>query len=118
MSQEQQTSFAGFWLYKRRESWYGIAEIDWEQAKQETAAVLAEPGEGITVRGTYSLVGLNANADLMVWTVALELEALQDYAVRLARTPLDESERPGDRPAGRRAHHLRAGRPDRDQRGA
>ena len=51
-------------------------------------AVLAEPGEGVTVRGTYSLIGLNANADLMVWTVALELEALQDYAVRLARTPL------------------------------
>ena len=88
MAQEQQTTFTGFWLYKRRESWYGIEDIDWKNAKDETATVLDEPGEGVTVRGTYSLIGLNANADLMVWTVALELEALQDYAVRLERTPL------------------------------
>lgn len=88
MSQQQQTAFAGFWLYKRRESWYGIEEIDWEQAREETEAVLTAPGEGVTVRGTYSLVGLNANADMMVWPVALELEALQDYAIRVARTPL------------------------------
>lgn len=88
MSQEQQTVFAGFWLYKRRESWFGVEDIDWTAQKDETEAVLTEPGEGVTVRGTYSLVGLNANADVMVWAVALELEALQDYAVRLARTPL------------------------------
>jgi chlorite dismutase len=88
MTDEKKTSYAGFWLYKRRESWHEIEDVDWERAKAETEAALAEPGEGVTVRGTYSLIGLNANADLMVWCVTLDLETLQDYAVKLARTPL------------------------------
>src|SRR5699024_2352804 len=71
-----------------RDSWYDIEDIDWERAKTETSSVLTDVGDEITVRGVYSLIGLNANADMMVWCVTLDLETLQDYAVKLARTPL------------------------------
>ena len=59
------------------------AEVD-----EVTTLIEALGTEDVVVRGVYDVSGLRADADLMVWSVALELEALQDYAVRLARTPL------------------------------
>jgi|SRR5665811_395591 len=88
MEQEQKKAYAGFWLYKRRNTWYDAADIDWEKNKAATDAVLTEPGDNVTIRGTYSLIGLNAHADMMIWCVTLDLETLQQFAVKFEKTPL------------------------------
>ena len=86
--EQQQTAYAGFWLYKRNDDWFDIAEIDWADYKEATESLLLEPGEDVTIRGTYSLIGLNAHADMMLWCVTLDLEAMQRFAVAFEKTPL------------------------------
>jgi chlorite dismutase len=45
-------------------------------------------GKDVTVRGTYDVAGLRADADLMVWWHASTADALQDAYSRLRRTRL------------------------------
>ena len=53
----------------------------------EVAELFAELGESdVTVRGTYDLSGLRADADLMVWWHAPTAEQLQSAYSRLRRT--------------------------------
>jgi peroxiredoxin len=90
MSQEQQQTyaFAAFWLYKRSETWFALEETDWERECTESARVISEPGEGVTLRGTYASIGLNANADMIVWATSPEFDRLQQYAVAIDKSPL------------------------------
>lgn len=90
MAQEQQQTFAfaAFWLYQRTDTWYALERVDWERECTESARVIEEPGEGITLRGAYSSIGLSANADMIVWAVAPEFEKLQDYAIAIDKSPL------------------------------
>jgi chlorite dismutase len=45
-------------------------------------------GKDVTVRGTYDVAGLRADAELMVWWHAPSADALQEAYSRLRRTPL------------------------------
>jgi hydrogen peroxide-dependent heme synthase len=45
-------------------------------------------GKDVTVRGTYDVAGLRADAELMVWWHAASADALQDAYSRLRRTRL------------------------------
>ena len=62
----------------------------------DRAALAAEVGElfdqlaakDVTVRGTYDLAGLRADADLLVWWHSSSSDALQDAYSRLRRTAL------------------------------
>ncbi|MGH3546400.1 MAG: hydrogen peroxide-dependent heme synthase [Mycobacteriales bacterium] len=49
---------------------------------------------GVTIRGTYDLAGLRADADLMVWWHAETIEALQDAYSELRRTQIGRGLRP------------------------
>jgi hydrogen peroxide-dependent heme synthase len=44
--------------------------------------------KGVTVRGTYDVAGLRADADLMIWWHAADSDDLQDAYSRLRRTAL------------------------------
>ncbi|MFY1633078.1 hydrogen peroxide-dependent heme synthase [Solwaraspora sp. WMMB335] len=55
----------------------------------EVEALIAElTGKGVTVRGTYDVSGLRADADIMLWWHAPDSDDLQDAYGRLRRTAL------------------------------
>jgi chlorite dismutase len=61
----------------------------------EAEALLAQLGDkDVTVRGTYDVSGLRADADLMIWWHASSADALQDAYGRLRRTGLGRHLRP------------------------
>ena len=61
--------------------WRRLDEAQRTADKRELAA--AADGMGVRVH-TYSLVGTRVDADLLLWTVADDLEALRAFEVRLA----------------------------------
>ena len=63
-----------------------VAEV--EQVLEELA------GKGLVVRGWYDVAGLRADADVMVWWHAPEVETVQEAYHRLRRTALGAHLRP------------------------
>ncbi len=58
-----------------------------ETGEAFAAALAADAAEGITTH-TYTMVGLEAGADLLLWRLAPSLEALEEAAARALRTGL------------------------------
>ena len=90
MSQEKEQKFAyaGFWLYKRSNTWFDLADIDWEREKTASAKTVNEACEDVKLRGIYSSLGLSAHADMILWAVSPDLEKLQQYAIGFDKTLL------------------------------
>lgn len=80
--------FSAWWLYKRTASWRDVTGDVFEPATAELASVLDSPAEGVTVRGVYSSLGLNADVDLIVWAHAARVDQLQPLAIAIDRTVL------------------------------
>lgn len=59
-----------------------------DQAFHEADVLLKEWGDRVSLRGSYSTVGLRPDADLMLWLVAPTIDAIQDLTVALRRTDL------------------------------
>ena len=55
---------------------------------KEVEELLGEHGDRVTTRGAYSIVGLRADADLMMWWTAPSVEDLQALHSELLRTQL------------------------------
>ena len=55
---------------------------------KEVEELLREHGDRVTTRGAYSIVGLRADADLMMWWTAPSVEDLQALHSELLRTQL------------------------------
>lgn len=68
-------------------AWRARAATERDGDKSGFVRVLEGAPEGLVVR-TYSLVGLKANVDFLVWTIAPEVEALQEFHARLRGTSL------------------------------
>jgi hydrogen peroxide-dependent heme synthase len=82
------SEFAAFWLYQRRDDWRSTVHPEWDVAAQEFATLLEQPGEGITLRGVYSTMGMSADADIIVWAHAARLDLLTKLAVQIDRTAI------------------------------
>jgi chlorite dismutase len=65
--------------------WRRLDDAQRDADKHELAA--AAEGAGVRVHA-YSLAGTRADADLLLWAIADDLEALREFEVRLARTRL------------------------------
>jgi chlorite dismutase len=65
--------------------WRRLPEDERSSQKRELARVIADVGMPVHA---YSLVGTRADADLLLWSVADELEAFQRLEARLAATRL------------------------------
>lgn len=64
-----------------------LGDEDRDTMTVEIEALFADlDAEGVTIRGTYDVAGLRADADLMVWWHAETIEALQSAYHRLLRT--------------------------------
>jgi chlorite dismutase len=83
-----QNQFASWWLFKRSADWRALGNGGYDEATAELANVLDHPGDGVTVRGVYTSLGLNADADLIVWAHAMQVDQLQQFAIAIDRTSL------------------------------
>ncbi len=70
-----------------RPEWRTLPAADRERAKERFADVLDRPPAGVRVR-TYSLVGLKAGTEMMVWSIGPEVASIQALHARLLGTPL------------------------------
>ncbi|MBI4340258.1 MAG: chlorite dismutase family protein, partial [Chloroflexi bacterium] len=67
--------------------WRGLPEAERGAAKEEFAAVVEEAASHMNVR-TYSLVGMRADTDFLLWCTSHSLEAHQELDALLNRTRL------------------------------
>ena len=84
----KQTIYSIFWLYRADPAYQRLAEGERKAAQANFLAALEGRDRSITLRGAYSMVGLRANADLLLWAWGADLDALQRLAVALRQSGL------------------------------
>lgn len=87
MSQDR-SEFSAFWLYQRRDDWRQCLHPDWDQAVEAFSTLLEQPGERVTLRGVYSVMGMSPDVDMIVWAHAPKLEQLTKLAVQIDQTTI------------------------------
>lgn len=87
-SRNDGTTFASYWLYKAMPEWRRVPKVVRNQMLEEFAQTLEERAGELTLRGAYSLTGLRADADIMLWLLGPSLETAQSLAVALRKTGL------------------------------
>ncbi|MEZ4524022.1 MAG: chlorite dismutase family protein [Thermomicrobiales bacterium] len=87
--QRNPTVYANFWIYGLDREWRKLSEQEREYARNELAGILCgSEDSGVTLRGAYSTVGLRHDADMILWTVTTDLDAMQQLAVDINRSEL------------------------------
>lgn len=74
-------------FFHLRPEWRRLPSNARDAGKTEFARILDSPPAGLLVR-TYSLMGLKAGAEMMVWSIGAEIGAVQELHSRLFATPL------------------------------
>ncbi len=85
--EEGPRDFVRYTFFHLLPEWRRKSEPARERGRAEFAHVLEHPPEGTLVR-TYSLAGLKADSELMVWSIAPDVAPLQELHARLMGTPL------------------------------
>ncbi len=88
-SGETRRQVVSFTLFRLQPEWRRLAEVEKAEHRREFARVIANwrESEQMTVL-TYSLAGLRADADMMLWRICYSLECLQQMQSELLRTGL------------------------------
>ena len=84
MTSTPSSQFVKYTFYKVAPEWRRLPAETRAQDKRELAAVI-DGADHMTVR-SYSLMGMRADADFMVWTVSSDLEHVQALATGVAGT--------------------------------
>jgi chlorite dismutase len=79
--------FVKYTFFHLRPEWRRLPASTREEGKSAFVRVLEHPPEGLLLR-TYSLVGLKADTEMMVWSIGPELAAIQELHSRLMGTPM------------------------------
>lgn len=87
-STARQSIYSLFWLYRVDPAFHRLAESEQRTAKAAFLTALEGRDKSVTLRGSYSLVGLRAEADLLFWAWGPDLDALQSLAVALRKSGL------------------------------
>lgn len=87
----KQTIYSVYWLYRADPAFHRLAEGERQAAKAAFLAALEGRDQRVTLRGVYSLVGLRADADLLLWAWGPDLDALQRLAITLRQSALGRS---------------------------
>lgn len=87
MMESTNRQFVKYTFYKVMPKWRHLEEEFRRGAKEEFSGVVEQFRSKLTVR-FYSLMGMRADAEMMIWLVSPDLETIQDFAVQLARTTL------------------------------
>jgi chlorite dismutase len=84
---DERRDFVKYTFFRVRPEWRTLPAREREVAKVRFTQVLEPPPTGVLVR-TYSLVGVKAEPEMLVWTISPELGAIQELHSRLFGTPL------------------------------
>ncbi len=76
-----------FNVYRVAPQWRALPVAERQESKEELAAVLEEAATHMDIR-PFSLVGMRADADLLLWNVARSLESHQQFDALLNHTRL------------------------------
>lgn len=87
-NQPKQTIYSLTWVYRVDPAFHHLPVSDQHSRKAAFLTALAARDASVTLRGVYSLVGLRAQADLMLWVWGPDLDALQRLAVALRQSGL------------------------------
>jgi chlorite dismutase len=79
--------FLVYTFFHLRPEWRRLPAGSRDAGKAAFAGVLERPPAGVVAR-TYSLVGLKAGCEMLVWAIAPALEPIQEMHARLLGTPL------------------------------
>jgi chlorite dismutase len=81
------SDFVKYTFFHLRPEWRRLPASERGPGREAFASVLEHPPDGLLVR-TYSLVGLKAGTELLVWSIGPRLEGIQELHARLAGTAL------------------------------
>lgn len=84
----KRTIYSLTWIYRVEPAFHHLPAAEQDAGKAAFLAALAARDPSVSVRGVYSLVGLRAGADVMLWVWGPELDALQRLAVALRQSGL------------------------------
>lgn len=82
-----QPQFVSFPIYKLDPAWRRLPERDRAQGKQEFREVIERWQQDMIIL-PYSLIGVRADSDFMLWRVSYKLEDLEAMSAELANTGL------------------------------
>jgi chlorite dismutase len=82
---ERPRDFVKYTFFRLRPEWRRLAPAPREDGKTAFAQALDRPPEGVLLR-SYSLMGLKADAEMMVWSIGADLDKIQDLHSRLLGT--------------------------------
>ena len=89
MADENGREFVKYNFYSVDPAWRRLPEAERSEGKAEFASAVEETANSTFVR-SFSLVGLRADADFLLWQSAKTLESLQETATTLWRTRLGQ----------------------------
>lgn len=77
------STYAAFWLYRATEARFELEPEDAGAIPIETATILDDHANDVTLRAAYSTIGFSAGADLILWVVADDMRKLHALAADL-----------------------------------
>jgi chlorite dismutase len=80
--------YATYWLYKLDLAYTRLPEEAQRDGKAQFLAAFEGRAKSVKVRGVYSMVGLRGDADLLIWVLGPDLDAIQQMAVALRKSGL------------------------------
>jgi hydrogen peroxide-dependent heme synthase len=84
----KQTIYSLTWIYRVDPAFHRLPDRERDASKAAFIEALEARDPSVTLRGVYSLAGLRAEADLMLWVWGPDLDALQALAVGLRQSGL------------------------------
>jgi chlorite dismutase len=82
------STYAVYWLFRADPAFARLAATKRELGKRQFLAALDERDPSVVLRGVYSFAGLRSDADLMIWALSQDLDAIQRLNVALRHTGL------------------------------
>jgi chlorite dismutase len=87
MEEIEKGQFVQYVFYKVDPSWRLLPAEEQAAGKEELLRTIEAFGDRIATR-SYSLVGMRADTDFLLWNVSPELDTFQELATAIAGTPL------------------------------
>ena len=87
MTQQAQRYYVKYTFYKLDQAWRRLPQAQKTEGAEALAATVNAFSDEMLIR-SYNLQGMRGDADFMFWQVTPQLEAIQEFAVRLADTGL------------------------------
>ncbi len=79
--------FVKYTFFRLRPEWRRLPAAEREAGRASLVRLLEGPPDGL-VLATYTLVGLKADADFLVWSIAPRLEPITELHARISGSPL------------------------------